>query len=193
MTRLIVSAVLLTFAAIANADNFSYNHATVSYSQLDIDDIDVDGDTVDLSLSAAISDSFHVFGSYGVGELDDDFGNNVDVDTLSIGIGHHWSLSDQLDLVSSVSYEYIELDLAGFGSEDDNGYGLELGLRYAATPQLELDAGISHVNFGDGADDTGFGAGALYNFTDNFSLGLSGSWTDDTSAYGVGGRFYFGK
>ena len=39
----------------------------------------------------------------------------------------------------------------------------------------------------------GIGAGALYDLTDSFSVGLSGSWDDDTSSVLISGRWYFGR
>ena len=36
-------------------------------------------------------------------------------------------------------------------------------------------------------------SGGLYDFTDSFSLGLSGDWGDNSSAYALNGRFYFGQ
>ncbi len=193
MKRFIMFAALMTVAAAAAADGFSYNHANAGYGRLDVDDIDVDGDLLGASLSFEVSDSFFVFGDYGRGDLDGDFGVNVDFSRLGLGIGHHLPIADRLDLVSKVSWEWAEIEVPFFGDEDDTGYGLGLGLRYAATPQLELNGGLSYVNFGGGADDTGVDLGGLYNFTDRFAVGLSTSFTDDTTSYGIGGRFYFGK
>ena len=83
--------------------------------------------------------------------------------------------------------------MPGFGSVDDNGIGLGVGLRYAVNEQFEIDAGISYVDFSDGGDDTTFGAGFLYNITESFSVGVGGDWGDDATAYSIGGRFYFGN
>jgi opacity protein-like surface antigen len=191
--RTIVFALLTVFSAAGYAQGLSYNHVDIGYSQYDIDDVDVDGNVIGFGLSVELNESFYAFGSYGLGDLDGDFGIDADFDQLSIGIGYHMPLSPQLDLVTGLSYEYAEVSVDGFGSVDDNGFGLSVGLRFAASDALELNGGISYVDFGDGGDDTGFGAGALYNFSNNFALGLSASWTDDTSSYGIGGRYYFGK
>jgi hypothetical protein len=66
-------------------------------------------------------------------------------------------------------------------------------VRFAASKKLELDAGIDYVDYGDAGDDTAFGLGGLYSFSDAFALGLGGSWGDDVSTYTVSGRFYFGQ
>lgn len=193
MLRSITFASLLALSVSAHAEDFSYSFVTVSYGQTDIDDIDVDGDAIGLTGSFEVGESFYVFGGYSTGDLGDDFGNSVDVDQLAAGLGHHLSLSDAVDLVSEVSYQYIDISVPGFGSVDDNGFGLGVGLRFAASEAFELNGGISYVDFGDGGDDTGFGGGVLYNINDAFTVGLNGTWTDDSSTYSVGGRYYFGN
>lgn len=192
MLRSTLFVLLFAFSVSTYADGFSYNSVTLGYGQTEFDDLDIDGDAIGIGGSLALNDSFHAFAGYSMGDLDDDFGNSADFDELSIGFGHHLSLSEQVDLVSEVSYEYVEVSAGGV-SVDDNGFGLGLGLRFAATPQIELDAGISYVDFGDGGDDTGFGAGLLYNINDTFTIGVNGGWTDDTSSYSISGRFYFSR
>lgn len=193
MMRSILFTTLMAVTAAAAAEGFSYNHANAGYSRIDVDDVDVDGDLLGASVSFEVSDSFFVFGAYGTGDLDGDLGINVDYSRAGIGLGHHLPLADRLDLVSRVSWEWAEIEVPFFGDEDDTGYGLGVGLRYASTPQLELNGGLTYVDFGDGADDTGVDLGGLYSFTDSFAVGLSATFTDDTRSYGLGGRFYFGR
>lgn len=190
MKRMLTAVLLLASASLAQAE-FNYNYVSASFSQTEFDDINIDGNAFGFGGSFAISDEFHVFGNYGVGELDDDFGVSADVDQFSVGFGYNVPITPNVDVVATASYEYVEVSVDGFGSADDNGYGLGLGLRLAASEQLELHGGMVYVDFGD--DDTGFGAGLLYNFTPQFALGVDGDWTDDTSSYGVTGRLYFGR
>ena len=127
-----------------------------------------------------------------LGEIEDNI-SSIDIDQWNIGLGYNTSLSDKIDLVVGLSYEYIELSAANLISVDDNGIGVSVGLRMAATEKLEVDAGISYVDFSDGGDNTAFGGGVLYSFTETFALGASVSFDDDTTGYNVGGRFYFGN
>lgn len=109
-------------------------------------------------------------------------------------MGWHTPLADNLDFTAGISYEYVDYDVAGIGNVgDDNGIGRGIGLRYMATDNVELNGGLQHVDMDTGGGDTGFGLGARFGITDNIDIGLSGSWADDTSAYGVNGRFYFGN
>lgn len=179
----------LAFATSASAKDFDYDHFQLTYGNVEFDDINVDGDGFGLSGSYSLNEEFHVFAGYDAAGLD--FG--IDATTLGAGLGWHTTLSPVVDLVASVSYQYVELDAPGLGSVDDNGLGLGLGLRYAATELLELNAGISHVDLSDGGSDTGFGVGGLYSFNDAFALGLGASWADESSSFTLAGRFYFGR
>ena len=193
MLRSIVLVILFAFSATVYADGFNYNSVTATYGQIDFDDLSgVDTNLFGIEGSFAVSESFHVFAGYGVGEIEDNV-SSVDMDQWNVGLGYNTSLSDRVDLVVGLSYEYIELSAANQISIDDNGIGLSVGLRMAATEKLEVDAGISYVDFSDGGDNTAFGGGVLYNFTESFALGASVSFDDDATGYNVGGRFYFGN
>lgn len=189
MFRSLLVIGIVLFSTPAAAQGFDYSYLQLSYGNVEFDNINVDGGGFGLSGSYAINPHWHAFAGYeGLGL---DFG--VDATTLAAGIGYNTELTPAVDLVGRLSYQYIELDSSGSGSVDDNGLGLGVGLRFAATERLELDAGIDYVDFGDGGDDTAFSAGGLYNFTDAFSVGLGASWGDDVSSYTLGGRFYFGQ
>ena len=189
MSRSTIAALLLIASASANAQGFDYNYLQLDYTNIELDDINVDGDGFGLSGSYAINPDWHVFAGYQQAGLDFD----VDATFLAAGIGYNTELSPVIDAYARLSYEYIDLDTPGFGSFDDNGLGFDVGLRFAASQDLELNAGIAYVDYGDADDDTGFYAGALWKFTDAFALGLAGSWGDDISAYTLSGRVYFGK
>lgn len=181
---------VLAFSVSANAEGFDYNYLQLEYSNLEIDDINGDGDGIGLSGSFAINPDWHVFAGYQSAGLD--FGR--DVNAFNAGIGYNTEMSPTVDAFARFSYEYIELDTpAGFGSSDDNGYGFGVGMRFAASEELEIDASIDYVDFGSGGDDTAFTLGGFYSFSDAFALGLGASWASDTTAYNVNGRFYFGN
>lgn len=179
----------LALSAAASAQEFDYDYLSLGYGNVEFDDAGIDGDGFGVGGSYAINDDFHLFAGYSFADLDFD----VDATTWDAGIGYHSGLSELVDLVASVSYEYIEFDVPGFGGADDSGLGLGLGLRFAASDRLELSAGINYVDFSDSGSDSGFEAGGLYSLTDAFSLGLGGSWSDDISSFTLSGRFYFDK
>ena len=189
MNRSLFAVLLLVLSASASAEEFDYSYIQLDYANIDFDDINVDGDGLGLSGSFAINPDWHVFGGYQAAGLD--FG--IDATTFAAGIGYNTELTPVLDMFARLSYEYIELDAPGAGNFDENGYGFGVGIRFAATPEVELNAGIDYVDYGSGDDDTGFSAGGFYNFSDAFALGLGGSWSDEISTYTLSGRFYFGR
>jgi hypothetical protein len=189
MFRSTTAALLLVASASAGAAGFDYNYLQLDYTNIEFDNSSVDGDGFGLSGSYAINPDWHVFAGYQSAGLD--FG--VDATRIDAGIGYNTELTPVVDAYARLSYEYLELDAPGAGGYDDSGLGFDIGLRFAASNDLELNAGIKHVDFGDNNDDTSLTAAALYKFTDAFSLGLGGSWGDDVTEYNLMGRFYFGK
>ncbi len=190
MLRSSLILLILAFSVSANAEGFDYNYLQLDYSNLEFDDLNIDGDGLGISGSFAINPDWHVFAGYQSAGLD--FG--IDVNAFNAGIGYNTEMSPTVDAFARFSYEYIELDTpAGFGSTDDNGYGFGVGMRFAASEELEIDASIDYVDFGSGGDDTAFTLGGFYSFSDAFALGLGASWASDTTAYNVNGRFYFGN
>jgi hypothetical protein len=189
MLRSTLVILSLAFSVSATAADFDYNYFSIGYGTMDFDEVGADGDGFGAEGSFAINDSYHVFGGYESAGLD--FG--VDATSFAAGFGYNRSMSDTVDLVARLSYEYVDFDVPGPVDIDDSGIGLGVGLRIAASNELELDVGINYVDYSDLGDDTAFAAGGLYNFTDSFSLGLAGSWSDDVSSYTLSGRFYFGE
>ena len=180
---------LLASSATAAADGPDYSYIQGSYGQVEIDDVDVDGDGFGVSGSAALTEHFHLFGGYTTADM----GSGVDLNQLEAGVGYNHPVSDTIDVVLSLAYLSAEVDVAGLGSADDSGYGMGIGLRGMLTPEFEVNGELQYVDFGDGGDDTGFGAGFLYNFTQQFAAGASGDWTGDVSSYQLNARFLFGN
>lgn len=186
--RAITAVLLLATASVAGAEDFSYNYLNLGYGVIEFDDVDADGDALGIDGAFAVAENFHLFAMYELGDFDFD----IESTAYNLGIGYNQPVSETVDVVARLSYEYFEVDAPLFGSADDSGYGLGVGLRFSPSEQFELNGGIDYVDFGDSGDDTGFNAAALYNFTEAFSVTLRGEWTDDVSSYTLGGRFYFG-
>lgn len=189
MKQTITLLIFLAFGCNASAEGFNYNFVSASYGSVDFDDLNIDGNGFGLGLSLAISDEFHLFGGYQ--GTDFDFG--VDASSWSAGAGFNTPISKVIDVVATVSYEYVEIDGPGGSSADDNGFGLGVGIRAALSDRVEIDAGIGYADLSDSGDNTVFSASFLFNLSDSISLGFGGSWDDDVTAYTLGGRVYFGR
>ena len=171
-----------------------YTYASIGYVNTEIDDNgffgeDPDGDGIGIGGSVAVADMVHLFAGYGISELEV-LGVDVDYDTLNVGLGVNYPLADSIDLVGRLAYVHVEIDVDGFGSADDNGYGLSAGVRAMVTKQVELNGFVNYVDLG--SDDTSVSIGALYNFTEMFAAGIGAKFGDDVRALSAGVRLYFG-
>lgn len=178
-------------AGVCLADNGpSYTYGELGYTRLDIEDFDADGDMLGIGGSMAVADQFHIFASYDDGEVDPDFGPEIDVTLLEVGGGINYAVSDTVDLVGRLSWVSAELDAGGFGDVDDDGLGLFGGMRAMMNLQLELNGGIGYTDIEDN-DEASLDIGAVYSFTETFAVTADASFADDVSSYGIGLRMYF--
>ncbi len=198
MIRKLSVLTLLALAAPAMAGDLSYSFVQGGYQRIDIDDDligGIDGDGFDIGFSFEVGENFFVAGSYGTAELDTDafFGLTVDYDQTDIGLGYHGAISDKTDFYGVLSWVKVEASISGFGSEDDDGFGLTVGMRSMVTDKVELEGHLGYVDLGDSGDSTAIGVGAIYEFTPNFGAGVSVDFDEDVTTYGIGARLYFGR
>lgn len=189
MFKKFLGLILAVFAAPALAGDLSYNYFELGYQRIDVDDINVDGDGFGLGGSFEVGENWFITASYATAELD--FG--VDFDQLSAGVGYHVDMSENADFFATLSYVSVEASVPGFGSADDDGFGVSIGVRGMVSEKVELTGSLGYVDLSDSGDSTSFGASGYYNFNDAFALGLVVSTDDDVTAYGLGARFYFGN
>lgn len=192
MFRYALIGVLMLGSTAALADGLSYSYIQASYQEVDIDfggGINADGDGFGVAGSVEIAESWFLFADYS----SFDFESVVDFTSLSAGAGWHTGISDQTDFFATFGYAEAEIDVQGFGSVDDSGYGASIGVRSMVSDSLELYGSLGYVDLGNGADGTAIGAGLWYSVSGNMAVGLGASFDDDVTAYGVGFRLYFDK
>lgn len=198
MLRQLLAGSLLLASLSAYAEGLSYSFAELNYVKGDIDagsfgDIDFDG------LAANVSYGFNenVFGQlgYAEGEIDDTIrGVRIKsdlADTFTLGVGAHTNPEGgRVNLFGVLSFVRVD-------DADENGYGIQVGIRGLATDSLELNAAVSYVNFGEDergedVDGESYGVGAVYSFTPKVAgvLGYSDDG-DAVSAFNLGARIYF--
>lgn len=189
MLRILTIASIFAIASPALAETPSYNYVTLSYQTVELDDdfFDVDGDGFGISGSFEVAPNWHIVGGYQ--SLGFDFG--VDLNSLAIGGGYHTDISPNASFYADLLWIKAEVEADGFGSADEDGYGLSVGMRGNIGDKFELEGGLSYSDLGDGADGTAFSAAGWYKFSNEFSIGLLLDIDEDVNGYGLGGRFYF--
>jgi opacity protein-like surface antigen len=192
MSRYLAGAFALFLALPAMAESPSYNFVSLGYQSVDLDaggGIDVDGDGWALGGSFEIGENMFGFVSYA----DTGFDFNIDLTQIQAGLGWQTDVSETTNFFARAAYVKAEIDAPGFGSEDESGYGVGIGVRSNVTDLIELYAEIAYVDLGSGADSTAFGGGIFFNLTEDFALGLGASTDDDVTSFGATARYYFGN
>ncbi len=192
MSRYLAGICALFLAVPAMADSPSFNFVQLGYQEVELDvgaGFDVDGDGFALGGSVEFGPQFFGFVSYS----DIGFDFDVDLSQLQVGVGWKTDVSESSAFFARAAYVQAEVDVPGFGSEDESGYGLGVGIRSNVSPLIELYAEIAYADLGDGADSTAFGGGIFFNFTEMFALGAGAATDDDVTSYGITARLYFGN
>ena len=186
-----IIALALAAGPVMAADGFSYNLIEGSYVDTELDDNgpSLKGDGAAVAGSVELTPS--LFGFASVNDLNYDAG--ISSNAYSLGMGAHFGLTPQLDLISGVSFERLRVKISGVGSASEEGYGLSLGLRGRVAERLELTAAVKYVDLGHGIDDTTLSAGGRYYFTPAFAAGIDVSDNSDGTTWGIALRYDFGK
>jgi len=182
----IASSVLAAMPLASHAEAMSYSYVDLGYVETDIDGVGPTADGFALRGSVGFAEHYFAFAEYSTQSI-----SGFDIDLTTVGLGGHYGLSDNLDLVGRAGW--VRADASGFGANvDDDGYMLSAGLRGKAGDSVELEASVIHTDLGgpDG-NDTAFAVGGRYFFTSNFAIGAEYQQGDDASTILLGVRFAF--
>lgn len=185
----------LLLPAMGYAGDMSYSYVEAGYGETEIDVGqgfgDVEGDGFSLAGSLAVAPNWHVFADFAGA----DFDFNVESTSYRVGGGFNYGISDTADVIARLSYVNVEVEVdTAFGtfSEDEDGFGLGVGLRGEVVDNFELEGGIEYLDLGgDGGDDTSFIAEGRYFFTPMFAVGAGVEIGDDFTTYGINARLNF--
>ena len=187
----------------ANAGDLSYSYLEAGYVRSDRDALD-SGNGFGLRGSGVISDHFHVFGGYERSDQD-----IADLANWRLGLGYNLAVSDNVDLIARVSYEKADYDFLA----DGDGYGIEVGVRAALTPNFEASAGVRHADldidgkvaciaiaptpapcqfaFDEDGTNTAFFVGGQYKFNAQWGVVAEASFSSNDNRIFVGPRVSF--
>jgi Outer membrane protein beta-barrel domain len=170
------------------ASPLSYDFIDLGLQKINIGDVDDDADGYSLAATTSLGESFYLGFSVAALQLKD-YTVDLDSQAYNLSLGYHHALSDTVDLVLAAGPTHLRLQRNGGEGSATGGQAL-IGLRAAATSNLELGAAVSHQRI-KGVGATGYSASARYLFTRHFSVGLNVGGGDDLSNYGASLRWQF--
>lgn len=182
----LLGGLLLAVSPLATlADDMNYSFVELDWINTDVDN-GPSGDGFYLDGSVGFADHFFVFADYASQSVD-----VIDIDALSVGIGGHFGIAENLDLVGRVGYSELDLSAPGF-SADADGYLVSAGLRGRVADQFEMEAHIIYRDLGNqGGDETAYSLGGRYHFSDMFAFGAEYQFGEDADTLFAGVRFSF--
>jgi opacity protein-like surface antigen len=177
---IIASAVLSLVSFGVMAENPSFDHVEIGFTEFDFDGLnEVDG--FEIKASKELSNDFYVAGDWT--RLSE---SGVDLDLLTVGLGYKNEFSQSSTFFSEIDFAKYK----GDGGFDENGYQVTAGVRSMLSKQLELKAAIEYLDIND-VDTTTYVIGGAYNFNNAVALYADYSYESDLETYAVGVRYNF--
>ena len=177
LAKVMLGSLMLAVAPLAAlAEDMSYSYVDLGYAETDFDAIGPSADGFGLRGSIGFAENWLAFAEYSAQSV-----QGVDIDQIAVGLGGHYNLADNLDLVGRLGYFQIELDAGGGLTADDDGYLFDLGLRGQVGDAVELEGGVRYTDLSDGGDDTAFVAGGRFHFNETWAVGAEYQSGDDIS------------
>ena len=182
-----VLAGALLVPSVSMAD-FVYTGVEASYIDASYDTGfgSIDGTGYRFSGSYQMNPSTFLYGEWE----DMSYDSDVDGQTYEFGAGFRHALSNSLDLVANAGYAHAEVDVLGFGFDDD-GLTLGGGIRAQLAPSFQVEAIVRWVDFDESGSDTGLDLAGRYYFNDRYAFTLETSLDDniDTLSFGFRAEF----
>lgn len=164
------------------ADDISYTYAELSVRQVD-PDFGSSETGYRAAASLGLPLNFYAFGQYESADIDNAGGN---LDASDFGLGWHIGLGDTLHALVEAAWTNREL-----GVFDEDGYTVNVGLRFAPGDRFEFGAKAGYRDLDDNLAG-GFGeAYALWKLWGPLGLTASAELAEDANRYGLGVRVSF--
>jgi|GEM_PF-1339173 len=176
----------LFYANHAIAANINYSYVELGYVELELDDVDVEGDGYELNASLGLSQSVAVI----VGYQDLDLDRDVEGSEQSLGLLYHKPYSTTGDLVLGLSLLEFELDPPTGETLDESGNEFILEIRSRSGNASEYTLGFVRREI-DGDSDSGYNFGIVTGSPQGFQFVLDYTDTDDSKSILLGLRSGF--
>lgn len=177
LVKIATSSLMLALAPLtALADDMSYSYVDLAYVETDIDNAPT-ADGFGLRGSIGFAENWLAFAEYSAQSV-----QGVDIDTIAVGLGGHYGLAENLDLVGRLGYFEVDLNAGGGLDASDDGYLFDLGLRGRLGDAVELEGGARYTDLSDGGDDTSLFIGGRFHFNKTWALGAEYQSGDNSSS-----------
>jgi|SRR5689334_9381475 len=164
----------------AKKSAFNYTYVEGNLTRWDIDAANENLDGIELLGSLSLEQGF--FAQVGASLLSGD----IDLTELRIGGGWHTPCAPNLDAYGLLSYVNWDFD-SGVGDED--GFAIDVGVRYMASPQVEVGGYLEWADIAD--SEMGLGVNGRYYIDQNLSLGMRLLFIDPADQIALGVRYQF--
>lgn len=174
MKNLSLALALIMAPSLVSAEALKYNFVEAGYARADW--VGESGDGFFAKGSAAFGDHFYGLVSYREA-TNDELGFDITLDETVLGVGYRYAMGANVDLVSELSYVNVgvDVDLAGLGSENSDGFRAGVGLRGLMTPRLEGNLMGFYTELND-LDDGEFGVQVGLVFHINPTWGITATY-----------------
>ena len=170
----------------SHAEDMSYSNIDLGYVSTDIDGLGPSLDGFGLRGLIGFAERYFAFAEYSSQSV-----SGADLDQTTVGLGGHYGLSDNLDLVGRAGWFKANVSGGGLSASDD-GYLVSAGVRGKAGDKVELEGSVIYTDLGGAnGDDTAVAVGGRYYFTKTFALGAEYQHSNDASSILAGVRFNF--
>lgn len=186
-TKIALLSSVVALSVHAQAADFSYNFVEAGFGTFDTDvnGGEIESEALGFSGSFELDNNLFVRVGYSTEDVDD---YDVEGTLLGFGIGGFTPISEKTNAYAQFSFLRAEVEAAGFGSDDDTGYGFDVGIRHMLNEKIEVNAAVGVTSLFD-ETDTGFGFGGRLHLNDRASFGVNYSKADDTTGMTFSLRF----
>lgn len=178
------------YTAPAGSSILSYGQIEAQYRYVSFKDTKMeDGSGIHASLMTQLFNPFFIHGQVDWVSAGGSKSKSYDFSTISIGVGGYFAITDRFHVVAEVGGLYSSLEANKESlSFDDGAIYVNPSIRFAATNDLELQAGVT-LTSADNYDSSTFDLGGYYRIFSQMDLGLGASFGDVTNNYHLGVRF----
>ena len=193
LRTLLVITCLAAIAPQANAaDNApSFNYAAIHYQEFETE-LDRKFDGFNLEVSGHLGERWFISGSYA--QVSHDLGDgNLNSDLTYGRLGYLAQHQDRVGLYAGPQIMYVTYEfMSSRNTQSETSPGVFAGIRYMASPSVELKAEVNYANFSHGNSNNfvQYTAGLRTFLTYRFALEARAQF-GDWEGFMVGGSIHF--